>query len=135
MDNAVTAMHTTRDIQRNDGALGSYSSLELPNLGHQRSLHSLIEDDLESQENGSVEMARLLRQSEEAVESDAVTVEAPASEMLHEGTNLEPGHPTNSTSCDEGRHHSKMIEVKSDTKPDAHVGLWQSLSKRFGSSL
>lgn len=135
-DHRTTAMEgavqNTKD-SRGKNTPESSRFLELPDLGCQRSLHSLIEDDLESQENGSFEMARLLRQCEEAVDSDAVTIEAPIShaEVPSEGNSVEPGHPTNSTgcSCDENSNTIKTRE-KSSTEP-THVSLWKRLFKRF----
>lgn len=124
------AVQNTKDSRGKDTPESS-RFLELPDFGCQRSLHSLIEDDLVSQENGSFEMARLLRQCEEAVDSDAITIEAPIShaEVPSEGNSVEPGHPTISTSCDESTNTIKTGE-KSNTKP-THVSLWRRLFKRY----
>lgn len=104
--------------------------LGLPKLVHQQSLQDLIEDDLQSRDDGSIEMSTLLLRADGNADSDSATVAAPSSRLPDEvpgseyRTLLEPR-------SDENSSPSPDVTGSKCTGKPGHPNFWRRLIRRY----
>lgn len=101
-----------------------FTSPTLPTLVHQRSLQNLIEEELSSQDDLSLEMAALLMRRDENPDFDGATIETTDSETQ----NNWPRTSVHSAS-DESRQDHKTAGLHNDTLI-VHTSFWGRLFKR-----
>lgn len=120
-------------IERHSGEVdngGHGCFLGLPKLGHQQSLQDLIEDDLQSRDDGSIEMSTLLLRTDGNADSDSATVAAPSSRLPDEvpgpeyRTLLKPR-------SDENSSRSPDVTGSKCTGKPSRQKFWRRLIRRY----
>lgn len=101
-----------------------FTSVRLPTLGHQRSLQNLIEEELSSHDDRSLEMAAILMRRDENPDFDGATIGTTDSKTQ----NKTPKTPADSAS-DESRQDHKTTALHNDTLI-VHRTFWSRLFKR-----
>lgn len=101
-----------------------FTSVKLPTLGHQRSLQNLIEEELSSHDDRSLEMAALSMRRDENSDFDRATIETADSKTQ----SRTPKTPADSAS-DETLQDHKTAGLHNDTSI-VHRTFWSRLFKR-----
>lgn len=118
------ATRSVEELQVNETGQ-PFTSLKLPALGHQRSLQNLIEEELSSQDDPSLEMTALLMRRDETPDFDGATTETTDSRTQ----TTTPKTPTDSAS-NESRHNHKTAGLRNGTLI-VHSSFWSRLFKRY----
>lgn len=111
-----------------NGGHGSF--LGLPKLGHQQSLQDLIEDDLQSRDDGSIEMSTLLLRTDGNADSDSATVAAPLSLLPDEAPGPEYRTLLKPRS-DENSSRSPDVTGSKCTGNISRQNFWRRLIRRY----
>lgn len=111
-----------------NGGHGSF--LGLPKLGHQKSLQDLIEDDLQSRDDGSIEMSTLLLRTDGNADSDSATVAAPSSRLPDEVPGPEYRTLFKPRS-DENSGRSPVVTGSKCTGKPGHQNFWRRVTRRY----
>lgn len=98
--------------------------LTLPRLGHQHSLRDLIEEDLQSRDDVSIEMAGLLRRAKSA-DSDSATIAA-----QDEGTEVKRRILPTQIDDNERSQNPKVAGSPSGAEP-INGRFWKRIIKRY----
>jgi hypothetical protein len=123
----VFATRSVEEFQQSETG-EPFPTVKLPKLGHQRSLQSLIGEELSSQCHGSLEMAALLMRRDENADSDGATIGAPASETPDERHET----PAASTRGHKSIQDQETAYLHRDTG-FPHASLWRRLFGRYDS--
>lgn len=117
--------HSEEVEEVDNGGHGSF--LGLPKLGHQQSLQDLIEDDLQSRDDGSIEMSTLLLRTDGNADSDSATIAAPSSRPPDEV----PGPEYRKLFKDENNSRSPDATGSKCTEKPSHQNFWRRLIRRY----
>lgn len=115
------ASRNSEELQQNDDG-GPPLFLGLPELGHQRSLQALIEDDLDFQNEESLEMAAVPLRRDQDSDTVEVSIEMPAGEAFN-------GRPRCSTSGERSGEGHKTTDVRRNPS-GWHKRLWRRAFER-----
>lgn len=107
-------------------------SLGLPRVGNQRSLRDLIEDDLHSRDDESIEMTNLLLRRDDNADSDGTTTAAPSLRAPDAGDEVEHGTLQVFTPADDDSNsRSTDVTNSKSINTSANKSFWRRLITRY----